>query len=200
MNTSLRSLTGATLALSLGLAAPLAQAHTGHDHGLTLSLTQGLAHPFTGWDHLLAMLTVGAWSATLPAGRRVLAPGVFLAALLLGGLAGWFGWTLPGLEAAIALSVVALAGLWFVGSRAGVATGLAVIAAAGALHGLAHGAEIGAGALFAGYAVGFMLGSALLHAVGWLAGQGLTQWSVRLRQGAAALVGLAGMALLIARV
>ncbi|MFP5476303.1 MAG: HupE/UreJ family protein, partial [Gammaproteobacteria bacterium] len=155
-------------------AAGAAQAHPGHG---TESFVDGLAHPFSGLDHLLAMLAVGLWSAAaLPAGRRLAGPAVFLAMLLVGAALPQSGVQLPGVEAGVALSVVAL-GVLMIAARSAalrlpVPAGLSLVGMAGLLHGMAHGAELQAGHSFAGYALGFMTASALLHG----AGLGLGNW------------------------
>lgn len=187
-----------TLAL---LAAGAAQAHPGHD---TTSLVDGLAHPFAGLDHLLAMVAVGLWSAAaLPAGRRLAGPAVFLAMLLLGAALPLVGVQPPGVEAGVALSVTALAGLMIAARSAAlrlpVPAGLALVGVAALLHGMAHGAELGAGQSFAGYAVGFMAASALLHGTGLAVGHWLQNGRAWAWRAAAGLVGLGGLALLAGR-
>lgn len=190
-----RSLSGlALLALS-----PLALAHPGHGGG---ALADGLAHPL-GADHLLAMVAVGLWAmAALPAGRRLAAPVAFMASLLAGAAAGAAGLAHGLVEPAIAASVVVLAAMLAAPGRIGAGPGLLLVALAGALHGLAHGAELPAGASFAGYAAGFLACTAVLHGLGLAAGARLLAW----RQAAARLMAwrltaaglaLAGLALLV---
>jgi len=182
-------------ALAVLLAAsPAVQAHTGHGpHGVL----DGLAHPL-GLDHLLAMLAVGLWSVVaLPPGRRVVGPAVFMAALLTGAVAGAAGMAMPLVETAIAASVVVLALMLAVPGRIGVAPGLALVAAAGALHGLAHGAELPVGGSFAGYAAGFLVTTAVLHAVGLLAAVPLLAWHRIAWRLMSAGVGLTGLLLML---
>lgn len=185
------------LASMLLAAATASQAHTGHGaHGLA----EGLAHPFLGLDHLLAMVAVGLWSVmALPVGRRLLGPGVFLAALLLGALLAWGGLAVPAVESSVAASVVLLGVMLFAGRRLPASLGLALIGAAALLHGYAHGSELAVGASAAAYAAGFMVASMLLHGVGLAAGVGLQRlpaWTARL---AATVVGGAGVVMLAAR-
>lgn len=169
-----------TAALTLAALAGAAQAHTGHD---TSSLFAGLAHPF-GLDHLLAMVAVGLWSVfALPAGRAWRGPATFLLALVLSAALGVAGVTLPGLERAISASVLVFGALLVLAVRPApslpAALGLGLVALAASLHGLAHGAETPAGGSFAGYAPGFLLSTAVLHAGGALAGLSLRRWSQR---------------------
>jgi urease accessory protein len=154
-------------ALALTLSASLAQAHTGHG---THSLLEGLTHPL-GADHLLAMVAVGIWSVSaLPAHRAWWGPAAFMLSLIVSACLGVSGVSIPFLEPAIALSVVAFGAL-LVLSRQNLPTavGLGLVAGAAALHGLAHGAEAPASG-FGGYAVGFLLTTAALHIGGVVAG------------------------------
>lgn len=167
--TSLRSLLVVPAAAVGGvlLAATPAAAHVGHG---TNGFHDGFLHPITGPDHLLAMIAVGVVAATA-ADRRstLLAPGAFLAGMLLGGLAGLVGVPLPGAEVLIALSVVVL-GAVVAGAveLRGRAFGplLALLAVAGMAHGHAHGAEAPASVHPALYVGGFLLATASLHTVG----------------------------------
>lgn len=187
--TTLRAL-GAIAALA---ATGAAQAHTGHG---TDSLFAGLAHPL-GLDHLLAMVAVGTWSAVaLPAGRRVAGPATFLAALLAGAVAGAAGLALPLTETAIAASVLLFGLMLAFARQVPVGAGLALTAAAALMHGLAHGAELPAGGLFAGYAAGFVVTTALLHAAGLGLGRAMAHLQARVWQVLGGAVGLTGLVLL----
>lgn len=182
----------ALVAALLGGAATLASAHTGHG---TNSFAEGLAHPF-GIDHLLAMVAVGLWSAAaLPGARRWWAPVVFMAAMALGAGAGLLGLGLPGIEHALALSVAVL-GAMLVAPRAVPArAGLAAIAGAALLHGLAHGAELPWGAAPAAYAAGFLATTAALHGLGLTLGGAMRQLQLRAWQLLGSLFGVAGLVL-----
>lgn len=173
-------------------AASAAQAHTGHGaHGLAA----GLTHPL-GADHLLAMLAVGIWSvAALEPGRRWQGPTVFLALLALGALAGAAGWAPPLMEMGIALSVSAFGAMLLAPKALPRGLGLAVVAFAAALHGLAHGAELPAAATFGGYAAGFLLSSALLHALGLALGCWLLPLHVATGRLIGTALGVAGLTL-----
>jgi len=165
-----RGLIAATLLATLAGAA---QAHTGHG---TSSLFEGLVHPF-GPDHLLAMVAVGVWSVSaLPAGKAWWGPAAFLLALIASATLGMLGVSVPHLEHAISLSVVLFGLMLVFASRSmPVALGLGLIAAASSLHGLAHGSETPETG-FAGYAVGFMLTTAVLHIGGVGIGLGIRRW------------------------
>ncbi|MDP2264778.1 MAG: HupE/UreJ family protein [Hydrogenophaga sp.] len=167
---NIRRVAAATLLAGLAGAA---QAHPGHG---THSLMEGLVHPF-GLDHLLAMVAVGVWSVSaLPKDKAWQGPAAFLLALLLGAVLGAAGLSLPFLEQGVALSVALFGALLLLArQRVPAAAGLGLVAAAAALHGLAHGGEAPANG-FAGYALGFLLTTAALHAGGVLAGLGIRRW------------------------
>lgn len=167
-------------ALLAGLAGT-AQAHTGHG---THSLLAGLAHPF-GLDHLLAMVAVGVWSVSaLPRGKAWQGPATFLLSLVISAALGAAGVTVPFLEQGVALSIV-LFGAMLVLARQPMpsAIGLGLVAAAASLHGLAHGAETPTSG-FAGYAIGFLATTALMHVSGVGAGLAIRRW-LAARSGAA---------------
>ena len=147
-----------------------ALAHTGHG---THSLMEGLAHPF-GPDHLLAMMAVGIWSVSALPGREAWqGPATFMLALVLSAALGASGVTVPFLEHAIALSVTLFGAMLILAARPmPKALGLGLIAIAASLHGLAHGAETPETG-FAGYAIGFLLTTALLHLGGVGLGLGI---------------------------
>ena len=167
-------------ALLAGLAGA-AQAHTGHG---THSLLAGLAHPF-GLDHLLAMVAVGVWSVSaLPRAKAWQGPATFLLALVISAVLGAAGVTVPFLEQGVALSVV-LFGAMLVLARQPMpsAIGLGLVAAAASLHGLAHGAETPSSGV-AGYAIGYLATTALMHVSGVGAGLAIRRW-LAARSGAA---------------
>jgi urease accessory protein len=189
------------VAAVLTLAAGVAHAHEGHG---AQGLAAGLAHPFAGVDHLLAMIAVGLWSvAVLQGARRLAGPAFFLLALLAGAFVGvQTGASVAGayIEPSVALSVALFGVLLLARRQLPAAAGLALVAAAGVVHGVAHGAEWSSGTSFATYAAGFMLGSALLHAIGLGAGAALARvpgWVWRVQ---AAGLGAAGLFMFASRI
>ena len=166
-------LRGIAALLLAGLAGSAA-AHTGHG---TESFYTGLAHPF-GLDHVLAMVAVGLWSVfALPVGRAWMGPATFMGALVVSAAVGASGVSLPFLEVAIAASVVVFGAMLILATRqlpAGL--GLALVAMAASLHGLAHGAESPGASGFASYAAGFLLTTAGLHFGGVFAGLSVRRW------------------------
>jgi urease accessory protein len=163
MRSDATSPTTTLLAIVLALAATPALAHTGiGDH---FSFMHGFQHPLGGLDHLAAMIAVGLWGA-VAGGRRVWVwPLAFVATMVLGGVLGRAGVTLPMVEPAIALSVVVLGVLVAATVKVPVALGAVIVAVFAIFHGHAHGAEAPETG-WLGYAAGFVIATALLHAVG----------------------------------
>lgn len=163
----------ATAAALLAGLAGAAQAHTGHG---TSSLMEGLVHPF-GPDHLLAMVAVGIWSVVaLPRDKAWQGPATFLLALIVSATLGMQGVNVPYLEHGVSLSVVLFGLMLIVATRPmPPAIGLGLIAIASSLHGLAHGSETPESG-FAGYAVGFLLTTAVLHIGGVGIGLAIRRW------------------------
>ncbi len=185
------------LARLIALAAPClfagtASAHTGSD--ALGGFAGGLTHPLLGLDHLLAMIAVGLWAAQ-QGGRALWAvPAAFVAAMGLGGALAWTGGELPQIEAAIALSVLALGLLIATRRRWAVPAGMAVAAVFALFHGYAHGLEMPQAASPVSYALGFVLATVFLHGVG-IAGSLAGRRAVQV---AGAGIATAGLALIFA--
>ena len=161
----------------------------------------GFVHPFLGLDHLLAMVAVGLWAACLGGPARVFVPVAFVAAMAAAGLASAAGTALPLVETAIALSLIALGALLIARVRMPLAAGAALVGVFAIFHGHAHGAEIPDAASPAVYALGFVLATAILHAIGLgigtaLLGAGHTAGG-RLMRVAGSGVAAAGLLLLV---
>ena len=156
------------LIAALSLSSSPAFAHVGdHAHG---SFFAGFIHPIGGLDHLAAIVAVGLWAAMVGGQRVWIWPAAFVSVMIVGGVLGRAGVDVPMVEPMIAGSVVLL-GLGIAApARAPVVIGAVVIAALGIFHGYAHGAEAPAGD-WLGYAAGFVIATALLHAIGIGAGQ-----------------------------
>jgi urease accessory protein len=155
---------------ALAVALSALAASPAHAHGFGLhdaGLLGGLVHPFLGLDHVLAMVAVGLLAAQAGRGRRLRAPGAFVAATAAGFVVAAAGTGLPHLEAALLLSVLGLGALVAAGADTrGVV--LTVLAVFGAVHGMAHGAELAGSAGAAG--LGMVTATAALHATGLGAG------------------------------
>ncbi len=164
----------------------------GHTHGFL----NGVAHPVCGIDHVLAMIGVGIWSAlAMPANRVLLAPIAFLAAMLVGAVAGVAGVPFAAVEAGMAISVVAMGLLIAARIKLPAAIAAAVIGAFGIMHGYAHGAE--ADGSVVAYMIGFTLTTAGLHFAGIGLGRGLVNLHA-VTWAAGGAMALAGISLLVA--
>jgi urease accessory protein len=182
---------GLSTAATLLVAGP-AVAHTGA--GSTHGFAAGLLHPLFGLDHVCAMVAVGVWAA-LAGGRAVWAwPAAFVTVMVAGALLGLQGVALPGVEAAIAVSVVVLGVAVALRLPAPLLVGALVCGAFALFHGHAHGAELPAEASAAAYIAGFALATALLHGAGLALGLLLSEiertWAPRLVGAAVAETGL----------
>lgn len=155
------------IALAAALLAPAtAFAHEGHSHAV--GFLAGLAHPFGGLDHLVAMIAVGLWAASYGTRRMALMlPAGFLGGMVAGGLLGAFGPALPIVEYGVVGTAVLLALAVGASLRLPAAASIALVALAGAFHGVAHGAEMASGASLALYGAGFLAATALLHGFGY---------------------------------
>ena len=178
------------LALVLLGVAGAAQAHVGHEGVHAATFLSGLAHPVSGMDHLLAMVAVGVWSAVAMPQRRWQAPTLFVGVMALGGSLEWL----------IAGSVILLGGLLVSGAALPLVIGLPVVAASALLHGTAHGLEMVTGASFLAYGAGFALATALLHLGGVGLGAALQRARAALPRLAGALIGGAGLFMLVSRI
>lgn len=151
----------------LVVAAGPTLAHSGHD-------SSGFAHPFTGIDHLLAMVGVGMWASLLAARRPAaafLVPAAFVAMMIAGAAAAFAGMEVPLVEAAIVASVLIVGCLITAAVRLPSAAAMAVVGGVAVFHGFAHATEAPATATGL-YILGFVLATALLHAVGFALGWG----------------------------
>ena len=155
----------------------------------------GFVHPFTGLDHLLAMLAVGLW-ASQQRGRAVwLIPLTFVSVMVLGGALGLAGAYLPGSEWAIAASVLVLGGLIATMTRFHPGAAMMLVGFFALFHGYAHGREMPAAASAAGFSLGFVAATLLVHAAGLTLG--LTVRSQRAVRWAGAAIALSTACILI---
>lgn len=174
----------------------LAHAHSGH--ALAYDCASGVLHPFHGWDHLLAMIAVGILAAQLGGRARWLLPAAFLGAMTCAAVLGARGLALPGTEMTIAASVLVLGLLIAAAARLPLAAITATVALFALAHGFAHGAEMPAGSAAFSYGAGFVLSTALLHALGLLLAHLAGRKSPQLPRVAGAACAAVGTLLLIA--
>jgi urease accessory protein len=178
------------------LAAAPAEAHLLGAGGAGLGA--GVLHPLTGLDHLLAMVAVGAWAVQIGGRARWLVPAAFAGMVAIGGAIGMGGAPIPGMEAAIALSVLLLGGFILLALRPNPTLGMTLVGVFALFHGYAHGIELPDAATPAPYAAGFLAATLLLHAAGIGIGLLLPRiaGSLALRAGGAA-VAATGVLLLV---
>lgn len=153
-----------------------ALAHPGHDAGLL----HGLAHPFTGIDHLLAMVLVGVWAARCAGWSRLLLPCAFVGSMLAGTL---IPFALPAVEPMILASVIVFFAALLFAARVPPVPSALLVALFGLFHGYAHLAEIPQGDSAPAFAAGMVIGTAMLHAVGFVIGAKKTPAAVVLATG-----------------
>ena len=189
MRRSINALAVAALGLLISRSA------AAHLLGADDGMLAGFAHPLLGVDHVLAMVAVGLWAAQT-GGRAIWAvPLTFMATLAAGAWLGVGGFALPGVEAGVAASVLALGLLVALAVRLPVAAGMALTAAFALFHGHSHGTELPAMVSPLGYAAGFLVATGLLHCSGLAAS---CVFSVRQLRLAGFCVAVAGAALLAA--
>lgn len=184
-------------------AAAAVQAHTGAHIGAaggTGGLAHGFLHPLGGLDHLLAMVGVGLFASFLGGRALWLVPASFVAMMAVGGLLGFAGVGLAGVELGIALSVVVIGGALALGLSLPLVAAMALAGLFAVFHGHAHGTEMPAAASGLAYGLGFLAATALLHGAGLALGLALDRFagtaSRRLARAGGAAVSLAGIAIL----
>lgn len=168
----------------LGLTSPVL-AHTGPDVGAHHAFISGLLHPWMGWDHLLAMLAVGVWAVQIGRRARWILPSAFLSCMIGGCSLTLLGLRTPMTEAGILASVLVFGVLVALRSRPPLALAGTLVGALALFHGSAHAAGIPPDTSIAGFVLGFVLATGLLHVLGIL-------FAMRLVETRPALVRLAG--------
>jgi len=164
MKPATSSITTLALAMSMTFVAFAASAHTGE--GINTGFASGFWHPILGWDHVVAMVAVGLWGAFLGAPAIWLLPVVFPLVMAFGGALGVLGVPLPAVEMGIALSGLVLGLLIAFAVRAPIWVAAVIVGIFAIFHGHAHGTELPEAFSAYGYAVGFVVGTGLLHLVG----------------------------------
>lgn len=193
MKTAHKLLSASLLSL---LAASACWGHPGH---AVNGLNAGLLHPFSGLDHLLAMVAVGLWATQLKGSSLWTLPSLFVGGLCAGALAGTSGYVANGLELWVAGSVLLLGVFIALSLKVNKGLALGLVALLGAMHGLAHGAELPAEAGVPAYFTGFIVSTIVLHLAGVLVGTGaLKEGRSAVLRSAGAGIALTGLVLLLA--
>ena len=151
--------------LLLSITSTSVFAHTGV--GAIHGFVDGLVHPWIGVDHLLVMVAIGLWAAVSGGRTMWLLPSAFLTAMVTGALLSFASITLTGAEIWVAFSVLALGLLLSLNKPISTVAATSLVAAFAITHGYVHAAEIGSGANAAAeYSLGFLIATAVLHAIG----------------------------------
>ena len=153
--------TGAAIAAA-GATPAFAHVGLGDHDGILL----GFMHPVGGLDHVLAMVSVGLLAASLGGRALWLLPASFMTMMAAGGALGFAGIALPGSEAAIAVSVLALGAVLALGLRLQLGVAMAMCGFFAIFHGIAHGSELPAQTSAIGFAAGFLSATLALHLAG----------------------------------
>ena len=147
----------------VALAPATAVAHEGHR---TSGLTEGFLHPLLGVDHLVTMVAVGLVSVVVGGGAIWRVPGMFVLMLAVGGIVGFRGWELVGVELWILGSLTLFGVTLVTGPALRLSWTLAAVALFGFAHGNAHGLELPVTVTPVGYTAGFVAASAACHVTG----------------------------------
>ena len=161
----------------------------------------GFVHPLSGLDHQLAMVMVGLLAYQLGGRALWLVPFTFVGVMALGGVLGVMGISIPFVETGIALSVIVLGAIVAFGVNASLAGAMGAVGLFAIFHGHAHGTEMPLDVAGAAYGVGFLLATAVLHALGIFIGFLIGMSSKPLGDNVYRIVGtvasLAGVAILL---
>jgi len=183
-------------ALGLAVLAMLwAQSAFAHvQKGEATGLLTGFLHPISGLDHVLAMVAVGLWGAQLGAPAIWVLPVAFPLVMAMGGLVGFTGVPVPGIEYGIATSAILLGAAVTFRVRPPLVIAALLVGLFAVFHGYAHGTELPPGQSALLYSMGFVIATGCLHAVG--IGIGAVHrwtWGQRLLRAAGAVIALGGV-------
>jgi len=154
------------LAVTL-LAALWTQSALGHVlQGEAYGFVTGFLHPISGADHVLAMVAVGLWGAQLGAPAIWVLPVAFPLVMAMGGMLGFLGVPVPGVEYGIAASAIVLGTAVALEVRPSLVIAALVVGCFAIFHGHAHGTELPPGQSALLYSMGFVVATGCLHAVG----------------------------------
>lgn len=130
----------------------------------------GFGHPFSGLDHILAMVAVGLWAAQLGRPAYWVLPLTFPLLMAVGASLGIAGLSLPLVEVGITTSVIVLGVMVALSLKPSLAVSMALIGLFAVVHGHGHGTELPQAASPLMYGAGFLVATAVLHAIGLVIG------------------------------
>jgi urease accessory protein len=164
MNTGLRHRSAQAVALLTTFCAQTAGAHV--LKGEAYGFLTGFLHPISGMDHVLAMVAVGLWGAQLGAPAIWVLPVAFPLIMAMGGMLGFLGVPIPGVEYGIAASAILLGAAVAFEARPPVVVAGLLVGIFAIFHGHAHGTELPPGQSALLYSMGFVIATGCLHALG----------------------------------
>ena len=164
MNVRNRDRSARAVAALAALWAQAALAHLGKDE--TGGMLTGFLHPLSGADHVLAMVAVGLWGAQLGPPAIWVLPVAFPLVMAMGGMLGFLGVPVPGVEYGIAASAVLLGVAVAFEVRPPIVVAALLVGFFAIFHGHAHGTELPTGESVLLYSMGFVIATGCLHAVG----------------------------------
>lgn len=181
MATSFRWMAWIGLGLSIALEPTSAWAHV--HGGKAGDFMAGFSHPNSGLDHVVAMVAVGLWGAVLGPPAIWVLPVAFPMVMALGGLLGFMGIPIPGVEIGIAISAIVMGIMVMLEQKTALWFAALLVSVFAIFHGYAHGSELPAGSNALQYSLGFVIATGLLHLIGillaetrrWPKGQALIQ-------------------------
>ena len=144
-------------------------AHSASGHVLqseAYGFVTGFLHPISGADHVLAMVAVGLWGAQLGAPAIWVLPVAFPLVMAMGGMLGFLGVPIPGVEYGIAASAIVLGTAVAFEVRPSLVIAALVVGCFAIFHGYAHGTELPPGQSALLFSMGFVIATGCLHMVG----------------------------------
>ena len=172
-------------------------AHSASGHVLqseAYGFVTGFLHPILGADHVLAMVAVGLWGAQLGAPAIFVLPVAFPLVMAMGGMLGFLGVPIPGVEFGIAASAIVLGTAVAFELRPSLVIAALVVGCFAIFHGHAHGTELPPGQSALLYSMGFVIATGCLHAVGIGIGMVYRRtWGRRLLRAAGTAVAAGGL-------
>jgi urease accessory protein len=171
----------------------LVLAHVGQGD-ISGGFVAGLEHPIFGLDHVVAMVAVGIWGAQLRAPAIWVLPVTFPLVMSFGGILGGLGVPIPGIEIGIAVSAIVLGAMVALAARPPLRVAAVIVGVFAIFHGYAHGAELPESANAISYAMGFVIATGSLHALGILIGViNKWSWGGKCLRAGGVLIGLCGV-------
>jgi urease accessory protein len=134
-------------------------------------ILEGLVHPISGPDHVVAMVAVGLWGAVLGPPALWVLPVAFPMVMAFGGLLGFLGIQIPGVEIGIALSAIVMGIMVAIECKPALWISAVIVSIFAIFHGYAHGSELPTGSNALQFSMGFVITTGILHLIGILLGE-----------------------------